>query len=140
MPHGSRRCSTTDVRVCKGIYVEPRDIAFVDADSIRESYMNLLQQLLEDGTARVAIATHDPELVARAETLLARYGIDRTRYEFQMLLGVAGGLRRELVGKGHPLRVYVPFGDRWYEYSMRRLRENPRIAGHVVRNLLTSHE
>ena len=127
----------TDVRLCKGIYIEPEEIAFVDPDENRHSFKSLLEQLFEGGARRVAIATHDPLLTQHAEALIAKMAIKKDRYEFQMLLGVAGTLRRELVGKGHPLRVYVPFGDRWYAYSMRRLRENPNIAGHVVSNLLS---
>jgi len=127
----------TDVRLCKGIYIEPEEIAFVDADEIRESFNSLLEQLFEGGARRVAIATHDPLLVEHAEALISRMAVAADRYEFQMLLGVAGTLRRELVARGHPMRVYVPFGDRWYAYSMRRLRENPNIAGHVVSNLLS---
>jgi proline dehydrogenase len=127
----------TDVRLCKGIYIEPKAIAFVDPDEIRNSFNSLLEQLFEGGARRVAIATHDPLLVAHAEAVIERLDVDEDRYEFQMLLGVAGSLRRELVARGHPLRVYVPFGDRWYAYSMRRLRENPNIAGHVVSNLLS---
>ena len=127
----------TDVRLCKGIYVEPEAIAFVDPDEIRNSFNRLLEQLFEGGARRVAIATHDPSLVEYAEAVIDKSGVDEDRYEFQMLLGVAGTLRRELVARGHPLRVYVPFGDRWYAYSMRRLRENPNIAGHVVSNLLS---
>ena len=127
----------TDVRLCKGIYIEPEEIAFVDPDEIRRSFNNLLEKLLGGGARRVAIATHDPPLVEHAEALIEQLGVEKSRYEFQMLLGVAGTLRRELVARGHPLRVYVPFGDRWYAYSMRRLRENPNIAGHVVSNLLS---
>ena len=127
----------TDVRLCKGIYVEPEAIAFVDPDEIRNSFNSLLEQLFEGGARRVAIATHDPSLVEYAEAVIDKSGVDEDRYEFQLLLGVAGTLRRELVARGHPLRVYVPFGDRWYAYSMRRLRENPNIAGHVVSNLLS---
>src|SRR5210317_1127619 len=127
----------TDVRLCKGIYIEPKAIAFVDPDEIRNSFNELLEQLLEGGARRVAIATHDPLLVEHAEAIIEKLDADEDRYEFQMLLGVAGALRRELVARGHPLRVYVPFGDRWYAYSMRRLRENPNIAGHVVSNLLS---
>ena len=127
----------TDVRLCKGIYIEPEAIAFVDPDEIRHSFNSLLEQLFEGGARRVAIATHDPLLVEHAEAVIDKLGVDKDRYEFQMLLGVAGTLRRELVARGHPLRVYVPFGDRWYAYSMRRLRENPNIAGHVVSNLLS---
>lgn len=127
----------TDVRLCKGIYIEPKAIAFADPDEIRHSFNDLLEQLLEGGARRVAIATHDPLLVEHAEAVIDKLAVDEDRYEFQMLLGVAGTLRRELVARGHPLRVYVPFGDRWYAYSMRRLRENPNIAGHVVSNLLS---
>lgn len=127
----------TDVRLCKGIYIEPEEIAFVDPDEIRRSFNNLLEKLLEGGARRVAIATHDPPLIEHAEALIEQLGVKKSRYEFQMLLGVAGTLRRDLVARGHPLRVYVPFGDRWYAYSMRRLRENPNIAGHVVSNLLS---
>ena len=127
----------TDVRLCKGIYIEPAEIAFTDPDEIRNSFNSLLEQLFDGGAQRVAIATHDPLLVEHAEGLIAKMAIGKDRYEFQMLLGVAGALRRELVARGHPMRVYVPFGDRWYAYSMRRLRENPNIAGHVVSNLLS---
>jgi proline dehydrogenase len=127
----------TDVRLCKGIYIEPKAIAFVDPNEIRHSFNGLLEQLFEGGARRVAIATHDPLLVEHAEAVIEKLDVDEDRYEFQMLLGVAGTLRRELVARGHPLRVYVPFGDRWYAYSMRRLRENPNIAGHVVSNLLS---
>ena len=127
----------TDVRLCKGIYIEPEAIAFVDPDEIRTSFNNLLEQLIEGGARRVAIATHDPLLVEHAEAVIEKLGVGDDRYEFQMQLGVAGTLRRKLVDRGHPMRVYVPFGDRWYAYSMRRLRENPNIAGHVVSNLLS---
>jgi proline dehydrogenase len=130
---------TTDVRLCKGIYIEPEEIAYRDADDIRDSYRNLLEQLFDGSATRVGIATHDPALVAHAEEAIRKMGVDKDRYEFQMLLGVAGTLRRELVGKGHPLRVYVPFGEHWYNYSMRRLRENPHIVGHIVRNLFSRH-
>jgi proline dehydrogenase len=126
----------TDVRLCKGIYIEPQDIAFCEADEIRDSFDRLLAQLLDAG-ARVGIATHDPILVERAERLIEEKAVGKDQYEFQMLLGVAGSLRRELVARGHPLRVYVPFGELWYAYSLRRLRENPNIAGHIMSNLFT---
>lgn len=127
----------THIRLCKGIYVEPESIAFTDAREIRRSYCALLEQLFDGGAVKVGIATHDPELVKFAEHLIDRQHIDKSRYEFQMLLGVAENMRAGLVTKGHPLRVYVPFGERWFAYSVRRLRENPEIAGHIVRNLLT---
>jgi len=127
----------TDVRLCKGIYIEPEEIAYTDADEIRNSFNELLEQLLNGGARRVGIATHDPLLVSRAEEIIERHAVDKGRYEFQMLLGVTGTLRRELVAKGHSLRVYIPFGELWYSYSVRRLRENPHIAGHIVKNLLS---
>ncbi|NIV18775.1 MAG: proline dehydrogenase, partial [Woeseiaceae bacterium] len=102
---------------------------------IRDSYRRLLEQLFAGGAKRVGIATHDPALVAHAEATIRNGGVPKDRYEFQMLLGVAGPLRRELVRKGHPMRVYVPFGELWFAYSMRRLRENPHIVGHIIRNL-----
>jgi proline dehydrogenase len=128
----------TDIRLCKGIYIEPEDIAYTEADEIRDSYSELLDLLLEGG-ARVAIATHDPVLVERAEASIKRLGIGTDRYEFQMLLGVTERLRSRLVADGHPLRVYVPFGELWYNYSLRRLRENPGIAGHIIKNLFVRH-
>lgn len=127
----------TNVRLCKGIYVEPEDIAWTDPDDIRSSYCRLLEQMLEHDIDKVAIATHDPALVQHAETLIAERNLDPSRYEFQMLLGVAEQLRGELVARGHPLRVYVPFGERWFAYSLRRLRENPEIAGHIFSNLFS---
>jgi proline dehydrogenase len=126
-----------NVRLCKGIYIEPADIAWTHADDIRCSYQELLEQLFEGGATRVGIATHDPALVEHAERTIERLGIDHSRYEFQMLLGVAGTLRNRLVSRGHPLRVYVPFGERWHAYSMRRLRENPEIAMHIIKNVFS---
>jgi len=126
----------TDIRLCKGIYLEPQEIAFTDPDDIRDSFSDILELLLESG-ARVGIATHDPLLIDRAEDSLQRFDVYTDQYEFQMLLGVAERLRAHLVEIGHPLRVYVPFGRLWYNYSMRRLRENPTIVGHIVKNLVT---
>jgi proline dehydrogenase len=124
-----------NVRLCKGIYAEPEDIAYRDDSDIQQAYMQILEQLFQGNAERVCIATHDPLLVEHAEHTLRRMQIDKSRYEFQMLLGVAEDLRSVLIARGHPLRVYVPFGERWYAYSMRRLRENPRIAMHIVRNV-----
>ena len=129
----------TNVRVCKGIYIEPEAIAFQDPDDIRISYQNILQQLLEGGAVRVGIATHDPALITHAKDTIRKLDIAKDRYEFQTLLGVAEHLRKELVEEGHPLRVYVPFGELWFKYSMRRLAENPQIAGHIIRNLFDRH-
>lgn len=124
-----------NVRVCKGIYVEPPEIAFQDREEIRASYMAMVEGLLSRGSY-VGIATHDPVLVERSLALLARLRLPRDAYEFQMLLGVAGELRHRLVAQGHRLRVYVPYGEAWYAYSVRRLKENPSIAGHVLAGIL----
>jgi proline dehydrogenase len=116
-----------NVRLCKGIYLEPRAIAYGEREIIRSNYVHVLRALLE-GEGHVAIATHDEWLVAEALALLARLGTSHQRFEFQMLLGVDPELRRIITGAGHRLRVYVPFGTHWYPYSVRRLRENPTIA------------
>ena len=123
-----------NVRVCKGIYVEPAAIAFQDREEIRGSYMRMVEALLSAGSY-VGIATHDPALVERSLALVGRLGLDHGLYEFQMLLGVARTLRRSLTAAGERLRVYVPYGEAWYAYSVRRLKENPSIAGHVVKGL-----
>ena len=123
------------VRVCKGIYREPADIAWLDRKSINKSFLTLVRMLLEQG-CHVAIATHDPDLVDGSKRILGELGGCAGSYEFQMLLGVSERMRDALVAEHHPLRVYVPFGPEWYAYSIRRLRENPRVAGHVFRALL----
>ncbi len=137
-PDDARRVAEVggNVRVCKGIYVEPPQIAHQDRERIRKAYMELVDQLF-DAKGYVGIATHDPVLVERALASIRRRGLARDQYEFQMLLGVAGTLRRRLVADGHRLRVYVPYGESWYAYSVRRLKENPSIAGNVLRGLLS---
>jgi proline dehydrogenase len=121
-----------NVRVCKGIYIESPEIAWRDRQRIRDSFMEMVESLLTGG-CYVGIATHDRQLVERSFELIDRLGLDQSRYEFQMLLGVESALRREIVAGGHRMRVYVPFGADWYAYSTRRLKENPAIAGHVFR-------
>ncbi len=116
-----------NVRLCKGIYLEPRKVAYEDREIIRANFVHVLRALLAGGSY-VGIATHDEWLVAEALALIQQLGLPRERYEFQMLLGVDPQLRRILVDAGHRLRVYVPFGSHWYPYSVRRLRENPSIA------------
>ncbi|MEA2600041.1 MAG: proline dehydrogenase [Acidobacteriota bacterium] len=123
------------VRICKGIYVESRKIAWKGYETVRANYLNALEKLLVRGVY-VGIATHDEYLACAASALLDKHGIARDRYEFQMLLGVDDELRRILLAAGHRLRVYVPFGRDWYPYSMRRLRENPEVARHVLRAFL----
>jgi len=119
------------VRVCKGIYVEPVAIAYRDADAVRASFVRTLDVLLAAG-CYVGIATHDDWLLEEAKRLIARHGLARDAYEFQMLLGVRPELGDDLVREGHRLRIYVPFGAHWYRYSLRRLHENPKIAGYVA--------
>ena len=121
------------VRLCKGIYVEPPALAFQDDDVIRRGYVSALDALLALG-CRVGIATHDEQLVGAALQRVA--GLDRWAYEFQMLLGVREARATELVTAGHRLRVYVPYGRRWYEYSLRRLQENPAMAGVIAKATL----
>jgi proline dehydrogenase len=122
-----------DVRLCKGIYVEPHSIAYRDFDEVRANYVRALELLVEQGS-RIGIATHDEYLLQQAERIVRERGLAADRYEFQMLLGVRPERGDELVAAGHPLRVYVPFGTHWYEYSLRRLQENPKIAGYVARD------
>ena len=119
-------------RLCKGIYLEPRAIAFTDPELIRSNFTLLLDRMLERG-AYVGIATHDERLVFEALRLVAKHARTKDQYEFQMLLGVEEELRRILLKAGHRLRVYVPFGEQWYAYSVRRLRENPQIAGYAFK-------
>ena len=125
------------VRLCKGIYDEPRDIAYKDFDVVRQNYVLLLEELFKGG-AYVGIATHDEYLVWYGLRLIHQMGLTRDRYEFQTLLGVDEELRRILVDAGHKVRVYVPFGKDWYEYSTRRLKENPKIASYVARDVIES--
>ena len=121
-----------NVRVCKGIYLEPPDIAYQGAQAIRENFAKAVDDLLEAG-AYVAIATHDGWVIDRAKELLEKHGKKSEEYEFQMLLGVRGSLGDSLVREGHRLRVYVPFGEQWYEYSLRRLKENPAMATAIAK-------
>ena len=120
-----------NVRLCKGIYLEPPEIAYRDFDSIRASFVQALEELL-DGGSYVGIATHDEWLVEQGERLTAARGLSREEFEFQMLLGVRPELGDALVRGGHRLRIYTPFGKHWYQYSLRRLQENPKIAGYIA--------
>jgi proline dehydrogenase len=124
-----------NVRVCKGIYVEPPEIAYQEDEIIRLNFLDALEALFDIGSY-VGIATHDDWLIGEALALVERRGLGRDDYEFQMLLGVQAELGDELVREGHRLRIYVPFGRRWYEYSIRRLQENPKIAGYVALDTL----
>jgi proline dehydrogenase len=120
-----------NVRLCKGIYVEPPTIAFREFEAVRTNFVRVLDALLQAG-CYVGIATHDEWLLEQGRRAVAERGLGPDQYEFQMLLGVRPELGDELVREGHRLRVYVPFGTDWYQYSLRRLQENPKIAGYVA--------
>jgi proline dehydrogenase len=125
------------VRVVKGIYVEPEEIAYRDPAAINGNFVRVVDRLLAAGSY-VALATHDRALIGELLAVLDRRLVPNDGYEFQMLLGVAEDARHRLVAAGHRVRVYVPFGDAWYAYSVRRLRENPSIAGYVARDAIRS--
>jgi proline dehydrogenase len=117
-----------NVRLCKGIYVEPPALTFTDYEAVRANYVKALRALAALDAAHVAIATHDEWLIGEALRALP------PSYEFQMLLGVRQERAGELVRDGHRVRIYVPFGEQWYRYSLRRLQENPAMAGTIARS------
>jgi proline dehydrogenase len=132
---GSLADLTPNVRLCKGIYVEPLKLAYHDFDQIRANFVRTLDALLAGGSY-VGIATHDEWLLNEAARLVREHGRTREGYEFQMLLGVREARGDQLVREGHRLRIYVPFGEHWYAYSLRRLQENPKIAGYIAADTL----
>jgi len=119
------------VRLCKGIYVEPHEVAYREFGAVRANYVRALESLLDAG-CYVGIATHDEWLLEQAQQIVSERGLRRDEYEFQMLLGVRAELGNRLVRDGHRLRIYVPFGRHWYAYSLRRLQENPKVAGYIA--------
>ena len=121
-------------RLCKGIYIEPKHVAFKAYDEIREHYLDDLKYMLEHNMY-VGIATHDKFLVDNAIRIIKENNIDKTKYEFQMLYGVTPELRSSIVKQGYKMRVYVPFGKDWFGYSTRRLKENPKMASHIIKAL-----
>lgn len=124
------------VRLCKGIYVESEEVSFKGREEIQQNYLQSLRRLFELG-AFVGIATHDDVLIDGARDIVEELGMSPGDYEFQMLLGVRAQKRKEIVAAGHRMRVYVPFGEDWYGYSIRRLKENPAVAGHVFKAMFT---
>jgi proline dehydrogenase len=123
------------VRLCKGAYVEPAEVAFPDKADVDAAYAALMERLLVDGTFP-AIATHDERLIARAVAFTRERDIAPDRFEFQMLYGVRRDLQERLVRAGFGVRVYVPFGTQWYPYFMRRLAERPANVAFVLRSVL----
>jgi proline dehydrogenase len=120
-----------NVRLCKGIYVEPPLIAYQGFEEVQQNFVRSHQELLRAGSY-VGIATHDQFLISEGLRLVGEHGLAPEQYEFQMLLGVTPHAGNRLVRDGHRLRVYVPFGRQWYDYSLRRLQENPKIAGYIA--------
>jgi len=121
-------------RLCKGIYVESPEIAYKKYEEVNEKYLNDLEYLLQN-KMYVGIATHDKPLVEAAYKLLEKHNVPKDMYEFQMLYGVTPDRRKEVISKGHRMRIYVPFGKHWFGYSTRRLKENPHIATHIIKAL-----
>jgi proline dehydrogenase len=119
-------------RLCKGIYIEPEAIAYKKYEEINHHYLEDLEFMLKN-KIHVGIATHDKPLIEGAYKLLEKYKVPKNLYEFQMLYGVTPRLRESVVNDGHPMRVYVPFGKKWFGYSTRRLKENPKMASHIIK-------
>ena len=126
---------TPNVRLCKGIYLERPEIAYRDFEAVRSNFVQALEELWDVG-CYVGVATHDEHLLDEAERGARERGLGREGFEFQMLLGVRPALGDALVRRGHRLRIYTPFGRQWYAYSLRRLQENPRIAGYIATDTL----
>ncbi len=126
--------SPLNFRLCKGIYIEPEKIAYKGYQEVRDNYLLLLDFMLKN-SIYVGIATHDKYLIDEAYKLIEKYKVPKNKYEFQMLYGVTPDLRGSITAKGHLMRVYVPFGEKWFGYSTRRLKENPKMAEHIIKAL-----
>lgn len=120
------------IRLCKGIYIEPEAISYKDHDEINRHFLEDLEFIFKN-RIHIGIATHDKTLIENAYRLISQYKVPKHLYEFQMLYGVTPGLRQSIVDKGHTMRVYVPFGEKWFGYSTRRLKENPKMASHIIK-------
>jgi len=126
----------TNIRLCKGIYIEPAEIAYKEKQAIRDNFVKILELMLKSDNY-VGIATHDEYLINSAYKLIKEMNISKNKFEFQMLLGVREDLRDKINADGYKIRIYVPFGKDWYPYSIRRLKENPEIAGHIFKNIFS---
>ncbi len=126
----------TNYRICKGIYVEPASLAYKDKQMIRDNFLKMLECMFKNGNY-VGIATHDEYLIDKAYRLIKELNIPNNKFEFQMLLGVREDLRNKINNDGYKIRIYVPFGEDWYAYSIRRMQENPQIAGYIVQNIFS---
>lgn len=121
-----------NIRLCKGIYVEPAEIAYKKYEEINENFLKDLEVIFQN-KVYVGIATHDRPLIEGAYELIRKYNVPGNMYEFQMLYGVTPKLRQSIVDEGHTMRIYVPFGKDWFGYSTRRLKENPKMASHIIK-------
>lgn len=121
-------------RLCKGIYVEPEQIAYREFKEVQQNFIADLEYMFKN-KMYVGIATHDKHLVYESYKLIEKYKVPKNRYEFQMLYGVTPDLRNSVVEKGHLMRVYVPYGPQWFGYSTRRLKENPKMATEIIKAL-----
>jgi len=121
-------------RLCKGIYVEPAEIAYKNHDEVNQYFLKHLEFMLQN-KIYPGIATHDKFLIKESYELLEKYGLANEDYEFQMLYGVTPELRKSVLAKGHKMRVYVPYGKDWFGYSTRRLKENPKMANYIIKAL-----
>lgn len=126
----------SNYRLCKGIYVEPEKIAYKDRQEVRDNFMKSLEQMFIDGNY-VGIATHDEYLINESYKLIEEKKIPKDKYEFQMLYGVTEHLRDKINADGHKIRIYVPYGEQWYAYSMRRLQENPQVAWYITKSVFS---
>jgi len=123
-----------NVRICKGIYNEPAEMAFKDKEEINLNFLIDLDFMLSNNVF-AAIATHDRKLIQGSYVKLKEQKVSHEKFEFQMLYGVTPELRKSIVDRGHTMRVYVPYGKDWYNYSTRRLRENPKMVSHIIKAL-----
>ena len=128
------KANPVNYRLCKGIYVESPEIAYKKYEEINKHFLEDLEFMFKHGIYP-GIATHDKPLVEGAYKLIEKYKVPRNMYEFQMLYGVTPELRKSIVDKGHSMRVYVPFGEQWFAYSTRRLKENPKMAMLIIKAL-----
>ena len=127
-----------NVRICKGIYVEDPKLVLNDYDDIRENYISLVKESLNN-SSYVGIATHDEFLIDSLYSWILENNISKDMYEFQVLHGVPMRKKlKKLMEDGNTVRVYLPYGDNWYDYSVRRLKENPKMAGYIIKNLFSS--
>ncbi len=124
--------SPLSFRLCKGIYIEPEAIAYKKYEEINHHFLEDLEFMLGN-KIHVGIATHDKQLVDGAFRLIEKYNVPKSLYEFQMLYGVTPSLRESILNEGHNMRIYVPYGKDWFNYSTRRLKENPKMASHIIK-------